>query len=242
VPPSDIIFAQRSNPLNFIDLSPLLDHWPELADGFGLTLLLSIEAWIGSVLIAAMTTGLSLAGPRRLAPVLRAYVEFMRGMPSLVLILACFYLLPATGLRLDPAQSGLMALTLYYGAYFGEIMRGALAVVPAGQWDSGQSIGLAPVMIVWRIILPQALGPMIPPLTGLTIGLIKETALLSTISVHELLFAGKEAISDSYAPFEVYGFIALCYWAVNGTIEGLARRFETQALAYHAPNLSQIRP
>jgi polar amino acid transport system permease protein len=163
------------------------------------------------------------------------YVDFMRGMPSLVLILACFYLLPATGLHLNALQSGLAALAFYYGAYMSEVMRGAFAIIPAGQWEAAIATGLAPARIVCRIMLPQAAGPMVPPLAGLTIGLFKETALLSTISVHELVFAGKEAISDSYAPFEIYACIALAYWAGSILIASVAGWLERRYNAHRAP-------
>lgn len=225
-----------------LDLSPIIEHLPDLARGFRLTVQLSATAWIASCILGAAVTTARLAGGPVAAMVVRIYVDTMRGMPSLVLILACFYLLPATGLRLGPAQSGLVALLLYYGAYVSEVMRGALAMVPQGQWEAGSTVGLAPARILGRIVLPQALGPMMPPLAGLTIGLIKETALLSTISVGEFVFAGKEAISDSYAPFEIYAFLAVCYWALAIVVALLFGRFERGLLSYRSPPALGVRP
>jgi len=224
-----------------IDLSPIVDHGPELAAGFRLTVWLSAAAGVLAFLIGAGVTAVRLAGPSPARRLARAYVDIMRGMPSLVLILACFYLLPATGLRLDAIQSGLAALALYYGAYVSEAMRGALATIPTGQWEAGTTCGLHPVKILRRIILPQAVGPMIPPLAGLGIGLFKETALLSTISVHEFVFAGKEAISDSYAPFEIYAFVALCYWAASAVIAFGAGRLERRSIRYRSSRQVELR-
>jgi polar amino acid transport system permease protein len=224
-----------------IDLSPILDHAADLAAGFRLTVALGAMAWILAGLIGILVTALQLGAPMPVRGLVGAYVDLMRGMPSLVLILACYYLLPATGLRLGAIQSGLAALALYYGAYFGEAMRGAIAALPAGQWEAGITTGLAPLTLLRRIVLPQAIGPMIPPLTGLTIGLFKETALLSTISVHEFVFAGKEAISDSYAPFEIYAFIALSYWAASALIALAAQRLERRVLAYRSPHRLELR-
>jgi polar amino acid transport system permease protein len=215
-----------------IDISPITDHWQDLVAGFRLTLWLSALAWLLASVIGIGLAAARLCGPRLVRQLARGFVDVMRGLPSLVLILACFYLLPATGLRLGPVQSGLAALALYYGAYISEAMRGALAALPPGQIEAATAAGLPPVTILRRIILPQAIGPMIPPLAGLTIGLFKETALLSTISVHEFVFAGKEAISDSYAPFEIYAVIALGYWAAAGVIAGAAGWIEARVNRY----------
>lgn len=224
-----------------IDLSPILDHWTELLDGFRLTVLLGLAAWFMACVIGIAATAARSCGLRSFAILVKIYVDVMRGMPSLVLILACYYLLPATGFHLDASQSGLAALAFYYGAYFAEAIRGALATVPAGQREAAITTGISPIAILRRIVLPQALGPMLPPLTGLTIGLFKETALLSTISVHEFIFAGREAVSDSYAPFEIYSFIALCYWALSAAMAAAARHLEARAVAHRTPRRPELR-
>jgi len=223
------------------NLTPITDHWSDLVAGFQMTLLLSALAWVLACLIGIALTALRAGGPAPVRLIVASYVDVMRGMPSLVLILACFYLLPATGLYLNSVESGLAALSLYYGAYMSEAMRGALAVIPSGQREAAVSAGLHPTNIMWRVILPQAIGPMIPPLTGLTIGLFKETALLSVISVPEFVFQGQEAISDSYAPFQIYAFIALVYWGTSaaiaygaGMMERRFNRYRTAQLALRA--------
>jgi len=217
-----------------IDLTPITDHWSDLVAGFQMTLQLSALAWGLACLTGIGLTALRAGGPASVQLIVAAYVDVMRGMPSLVLILACFYLLPETGLYLGSVASGLAALSLYYGAYMSEAMRGALAVIPAGQWEAATSTGLRPATILWRVILPQAIGPMIPSLTGLTIGLFKETALLSVISVPEFVFQAKEAISDSYAPFQIYAFIALVYWGTSAAIAYGAGMMERRFNRYRA--------
>jgi polar amino acid transport system permease protein len=224
-----------------IDLSPITDHGSDLVAGFQMSLQLSALAWLLACLIGIGLNILREGGPAPVRLMVAAYVDVMRGMPSLVLILACFYLLPATGLYLGPMASGLAALSLYYGAYMSEAMRGALAVIPAGQWEAATSTGLRPGTIMWRIILPQAIGPMIPSLTGLTIGLFKETALLSVISVPEFVFQAKEAISDSYAPFQIYAFVALVYWGASATIAFGAGRMERRFNRYRGAPGSALR-
>lgn len=227
--------------LTDVDLSPVLDHWVDLVDGFRLTVLLGLVALVLSALIGSAVATARSSGLMILVFPIDLYIDLMRGTPCLVLILACYYLLPGTGLRLDAVESGLAALSLYYGAYFAEAIRGALATVPAGQREAGITTGLPFWIIFKRIVLPQALGPMLPPLTGLTIGLFKETALLSTISVHEFVFAGKEAISDSYAPFEIYAFVALCYWGLSALIAAAAQRWERRTLRNRSPRRLEAR-
>ena len=93
-------------------------------------------------------------------------------------------------------------------------------------FEAGVTIGMSPVAIARRIIAPQALPLLLPTMTGLLIGLVKDSALLSVISVHEFMFAAKAVVSDTYAPLEVYFVVAMVYWAVTSVIHFSTRHWE----------------
>jgi polar amino acid transport system permease protein len=214
------------------DFSPVLDGLPDLLAGLRAT------GWIclvAAVLATATGTVIALAGASRHVAVhvlTRGVIEVMRGMPFLVLLLCAFYILPRSGLTLSPWWTGVAALTLYYGVYFAEVARGAVAAIPPGQSEAAIAVGMSRPLVLARVILPQALGPMLPAFTGLLIGLIKESALLSVISVHEFAFAAREVVSDSYAPFETYAVVGLCYWLINGALDLVSRAVERRVTRF----------
>ena len=152
----------------------------------------------------------------------RAYTEIILGLPILVLLYLIYFVLPQIGVRIGEVAAGLLTLTLYYSPYMAEAIRGAIASVPSGQIDAARMVGLSPFRIFSRILLPQTLGLMIPPLTGIMIGLAKDTAILSVISVHELAYVTKRVVSRTYAPFEVWALVAAIYWISLTALELLS--------------------
>lgn len=214
------------------DFSPVADYLPDLMTGLRATAWISL---IGSMLALVVGMGTAALDARARFPIrllVRSFVEVMRGIPFLILLFCGFYILPRVGVALSPWWTGVVALAAYYGAYVSEVIRGAIASVPDGQVEAACAIGMPPLSVLGRIVLPQALGAMLPPLAGLLIGLVKESALLSVVSVHEFAFAAREVVSDTYAPFEVYAFVGLCYWVVNSALELLFRRLERRAVWY----------
>jgi polar amino acid transport system permease protein len=121
---------------------------------------------------------------------------------------------------------------LYYSPYMAEVIRGALNAVPAGQIEAGRAIGMSRSSIMRRIVAPQALGLMLPPLTGNFIGLIKDSAILSVISVMELTFQAKQVVSRTYAPFETYFLVAVGYWLLTFLVETATRGLERRVTRY----------
>jgi len=168
----------------------------------------------------------------------RSYVAIMRGIPPLVLVLICFYVLPTLGLTLSPPMAGAAALTAYFTAYIAIAIRGAVAAVAPGQQEAAVALGMSRAKVLMRVVLPQAWPIALPALCGLLIGLFKETALFSVISVPELTFQTKQAVSRTYAPFEVYLLAALAYWAWSALLEVIARGLEHRATHFRRPRRS----
>jgi His/Glu/Gln/Arg/opine family amino acid ABC transporter permease subunit len=216
------------------DLSVVLSVLPELSRGLLTTLQASVTC---CVLAISFGAGLATLGGRRsrlVRGLVAGYIDFMRGIPPLVLLLIAFYVLPSFDVVLDSWTTGILSLSLYYAAYIAEVIRGAVMAIPDGQREAALVIGMPQHQVVTRVVLPQALGVMVPPLTGLRIGIVKDTALLSVISVSEFTFMAKQAVSRTYAPFEVYFLVACGYWALTSTIDLSMRRLERRATWYRA--------
>ncbi|CAE6940121.1 L-cystine transport system permease protein YecS [Paraburkholderia domus] len=165
-------------------------------------------------------------GGSLIAALIRGYTSITLGLPLLVLLYVTFFVLPEFGILLPAALIGTLTLAIYYAPYVAEVIRAAVGAVPTGTVEAAVAIGMPPLAIARRIIAPQALPLLLPALTGLMIGLVKDSALLSLISVHEFMFVAKEVVSDTYAPLEVYFVVALIYWAATSLIHFSTREWE----------------
>ncbi|KKB63436.1 polar amino acid ABC transporter permease [Robbsia andropogonis] len=208
------------------DLDVLSGHWSDLAQGFGGTLWLCAAGAVMSSLLGGLLTMGQRCGAPWLVTLIRGYTALTLGLPLLVLLYVTFFVLPDFGVLLPAPLVGTATLAIYYGPYVAEVMHAAIDAVPAGSIEAGIAIGMSPAKITRRIIAPQALPLLLPTLTGLLIGLLKDSALLSVISVHEFMFAAKAVVSDTYAPLEVYFVVALVYWAATSVIHLLTRHWE----------------
>ncbi len=182
------------------------------------------------------------------------YVELCRNLPPLVLVFLCYFFLadqiaPSIGLqdalrtapdgvktaagflfgRLDQVDAFVTAaltLGLYEGAYVAEIVRGGIASVDAGQWEAGRAQGFPRLGLMAWIIMPQAVRNMIPPLAGQIISTIKDSAIVSVISIQELTFQGMQLMATTYLTMEVWTCVALLYFALTFTCSMAAARLE----------------
>jgi len=147
-----------------------------------------------------------------------AYVEVWRNTPLIVQLIWIHFALPVfTGINTTAFQSGLMTLTLGVTAYFTEIVRAGIGSIHKGQWEAADALGLSTLAKWRRIILPQAIRVVLPPLTSLVIGVFKATAILSVLSVNELMQIGNKISNFTYRPVEIITTVAIIYF-VTGTV------------------------
>lgn len=205
-----------------MDGSAILDNAPDLFTGLLVTLRLSILAACSALALGALLAWALHKGRPWLQAVVRAYIDFILGLPMLVLIYLLFFILPEYGITLSSPVVGVTALTLYYGPYMAEVLRGAFAGIARGQYEASAALGLRPFQALRHVLLDQALPVALPPSVGLLIGLIKDTALLSVVGVEEFMYAARQAISSSYAPLEIYLVVALAYWLVTLLLDSAA--------------------
>lgn len=219
--------------MNF-DLSVILDNWPVLAKGLGNTVLICAGSLPLGLLAGTILAVARLRGGRAAAMAVAAYIELIRNIPFLIQVFLLFYVLPMFGVRLNPLTVSIVALTAYGSAYFAEILRGALQSISKGQTEAGYALGLSYMVIFRKILLPQVVGYILPASTNMTITLIKESSILSTITVPELTYMAQNVIGRTFAPIEIFTVIALTYWALTGTLAAVSRWLEDYMQPYLA--------
>jgi polar amino acid transport system permease protein len=197
-----------------------------LLSGIGTTVLVSALAILAGSLLG-IAIGLVLTygrGPLRW-PV-RLYVDFVRGTPVLVLILASFYILGTIGLRLNAFQAGVLALAVFCSSHVGEIVRGSLGAIPRGQGEAAKAIGLTFGQSFVYVLLPQAARSGLPAWVNTAAEIVKASTLLSIIGVAELLLTTQELIARTFMGLPFYTLAGVLYFLVNFSIERLGKYVE----------------
>jgi polar amino acid transport system permease protein len=162
----------------------------------------------------------------------RIFVEFFRNIPLLVLLLWTYYALPIfTGINITKGWAGFLALSCYAGAFYAEILRAGVQSIDPGQTDAATALGMSYGRRMRRIILPQAFRRMIPPLAGQSIIQMKNTTLLSIVTVPDLLYQGSYISSFTYRPLEVYTTIGVIFLILLVPTTMLARKLERRGAA-----------
>ncbi|MGJ7492549.1 amino acid ABC transporter permease [Variovorax sp. ZT4R33] len=210
-----------------LDFTPVWAGWAELLRGALVTVEITACALtLGCML--GLLVGIGRLNPKRrwVYAVCTAYVSLIRGTPLLVQLFILFFGLPHFGLLLPAFLCGVLGLGVYSGAYVSEIVRGAIQSIDRGQTLAAQSLGMTPAVAMRQIVLPQAVVRMIPPLGNEFIALIKNSALVSLLTIHDVMHEGQKIISVSYRSLEVYLAIALVYFLLTGAVTLVLRHWE----------------
>ncbi|AOY01095.1 ABC transporter permease [Jeongeupia sp. USM3] len=211
-----------------------LDSWiellhtatPFLIQGAGYTVFFALISMVLGLALGFAVALVRIARVPVLAQIAAVYVSAMRGTPLLVQIFVIYYGLPSVGIEFEPVTAGILALTLNVAAYLSESMRGAIAGVSRNQWLAGYSLGLNWWQTMRHIIAPQALRLAVPSLSNSLISLIKDTSLVSVITVTELMLATKEVIAQTFQPLPLYLAAAAIYWMLSALFERVQRAVE----------------
>ena len=198
-------------------------------DGYRLTVLISVGALGLSMLVGLLS---ALAGRSRLLvlrQVNRVYIDLVRGTPLLVQILVLYYV-TANALNIDDRNvCGVLILSFSYGAYLSEIVRAGIESVGRSQLESAKAIGLTPAQTYRYVIFPQATRQALPALAGQLVSLVKDSALLSTISVAEFTQKARETSANTASELDCYVVLAAGYLVLTLPVAWLARRLEARA-------------
>lgn len=209
------------------DISILTQNSHLIGWGLLITLYYTVITITGGLIIGLVVGLLQLM--RNPIPVWigRIYVEFFRNIPLLVILLWVYYALPIfLGVNITRGWAGFLALSCYVGAFYAEILRAGVQSIDAGQTDASMAIGMSYRQRMRRIILPQAFRRMIPPLAGQSIIQMKNTTLLSMITVPDLLYQAGYISSFTYRPMEVYTAVGAVFLIILTPLTLLSRRLE----------------
>ena len=211
------LFSFENNQFN---AGPLLDGLMVTFYISGFSLILALVFGLTTALLRMSKSFFAIA-------LARGYLEIIRNTPLLVQLFFIYFVLgPILGI--DRLFSAVLALSLFEGAYASEIFRAGIVSIHKGQWEAAHSLGLSTYDSYSRIILPQAIRRILPPLTGQAISLVKDSALVSTIAIYDLTMRGQEIIADTYLVFEIWFTVAAIYLLITVTLSTGVNRMENR--------------
>jgi len=195
------------------DFSVITDNAGFLAHGVLITLALSLASGGTSLIAGFVLALLRIRGPRWLRPAIVFYIDSMRAIPVLVVLVWTFFALPiVAGVTMSPFAAALIGLTVHLAAYAAEIVRAGIESVRPGQTRAALALGMSRAQILRRIVLPQAIVRMLPAFGSLLSVTIKDTAIASVIAVPELMRQSETVAGQSFQPIEVFTFAMLLYF------------------------------
>ncbi|MFO1151941.1 MAG: amino acid ABC transporter permease [Alsobacter sp.] len=201
-------------------------YMPFLLQGAIVTLELSVISMVFAIVIGLVCALGRTSGNPILNGIVVVYVEIIRDVPLLVVLLVIYFTLPQIGLSLPGFWAGVLGLSLNVGAYLSEVFRAALGSVDKGEKEAGLSIGMSSFTVFRRVTLPQALRIATPTVGGYFISLLKDSSLVSFIAVNELMRHGTILISNTFRSMEIYMMVAMVYFVMSFVIARAVRYIE----------------
>lgn len=214
--------------INFFEQYP--EYWSDwttrLLQGAVVTAEVSLSAFalalvLGALLVWALKS--PFATLRRLA---QGFVQAMRAVPLLALLLTLYFALPSAGLTLSGAVAGALGLGLQGSAYIAEILRGGLDAIHRGQREAALASGLTPWQTLRWVVLPQAVRALLPPLLNAYVAILKDSSLCALIATNELMLAARAIASESFLPMHIFLLVGLFYFAIAFPLSLLSRLLE----------------
>jgi polar amino acid transport system permease protein len=199
----------------YFSLEDVFNFLPSLLQGAVITIAVSLLAFALALLFGLV---FGIARISRVAPVrgvAACYIQFIRGTPLLLQLFFIYYVLPYVGIVLSPFVSGVIGLTMNYAAYMAEVFRSGIQAIPKGQWEAGSSVGMSRALLMRRIILPQAIRIIVPALGNFFVSIFKDSALVSVITLRDLMFSGQLLASATYKHFEIFTMVAVIYFLIS---------------------------
>ena len=204
----------------------LAEILPYLLKGTWVTVEITLISIVLALLMAFLA-GIARVSEHRLVRwIARGYVELFRGTSLLVQMFWIYYALPMLGVEMSAFTAGVLTLGLNIGAYGAEVVRGAILAVPKEQYEASIALNFTPLRRLWQIILPQAIPAMIPPFGNNAIELLKGTALVSLITLHDLTFSGQLLRNLTYQTADIFSLVLLLYFVIALLITGVVRLLE----------------
>jgi His/Glu/Gln/Arg/opine family amino acid ABC transporter permease subunit len=204
-----------------------LGEWgPFILGGVGVTIFVSVASILLAVFFAVFGALGRLSGVAPIYAIATLYVSLVRGTPLIVQIIFIYIGLPQFGIVLDPLVGGIFALGFNYGAYLTEIFRAGIEAIPRGQREAAGALGMTEAHTMRRVILPQAVRIVIPAIGNDFISMIKDSALVSLVTIQELFFRAESVGTRTFRNFETLLLAALVYWLMTIMFSFFQERLE----------------
>lgn len=187
---------------------------------------LALAALALGLFVGLLVALAKISSDRRLSRAASLYIEIFRGTPALIQLFIIYFGLGAIGLAFTSLQAAIIGLGLNAAAYIAEIFRAGLDAVPRGQTEAARAIGMRPVQVLRWIVLPQAIGVVLPPLGNVGISLIKDTSVASLIAAPDLMLRAQDLSSQYFQPLEIYLIVGAMYFAICFPLSTLVRAAE----------------
>jgi len=200
--------------------------FPLLFQGILVTIQISVLAIIMAIVIGAVVAYMKISDMVLLKAIAEIYIKIFRNTPFMVQVYLAYYGLPMLGLNVPAFWTGALILGFYTAAYVAVIFESGLSSLPKGQSEAAYAIGMSKTKTLLRILLPQTVVVIIPSITGQLVQTVKDSSILSIITVAEMTMMTKEAIGITFSPLIVYICVGLLYWALNLVIELSSKKIE----------------
>jgi len=213
-------------------LGLLKDNFPSLISGLWVTIEIAVISLILAVILGIILGICSISTSKILKGISTVYIGIIRGTPLMIQALFLFFGVgQALGIRFDPMVAAIMTLTVNASAYMAEIFRGGIQAVDNGQMEAARSLGLSYSKTMRKVILPQAVKIMIPSILNQFIVTLKDTSILSVISIRELTATGQIIIARNYKALEMYAIVG-CMYLILITILTLVSSYIERKISY----------
>ncbi len=196
-------------------LNEMISFLPSLLAGAWVTITVSLVAYALALIVGLVFGIARMSHFWPIKAVATVYVQFIRGTPLLLQLFFIYYVLPYGGIILSPFASGVSGLTLNYSAYMAEVFRSGVQAIPRGQREAGLSLGMSRRLLMRRIILPQAIRIVIPAIGNFFVSIFKDSALVSVITMRDLMFSGQLLASATFKHFEIFALVAVIYFIIS---------------------------
>jgi len=205
----------------------ILRYWPALLDGMQITLKITVISIFLGLILGMIIAIARLSKNKIISTIASAYIELFRCTPVLVQIIWIFYCLPIFfNMELSGMTSGIVALTLNVAAFYAEAYRSGIQAIKRDQYDAAEALGFNKFQALRYIIMPQAVMIIIPVILSNSVSLFKESSLVSTVAIADLMYQGRLISTRIYRPIEILTFVAILYFAVAFPLTVLVRKIE----------------
>ena len=208
------------------DYLSIVEYWPLVLRGLWLTLAASGLGLIFSLVIGAIVAMARLSRSRIVTWAATTYVEFGRNLPFIIVLFLLFYVLPAYGFRLPAFVVGVIALSSILARILRRSSVAPFVRSPEARWKSARAVGMSRAQALRHVVFPQMIGYFIPPATNQAVMVVKESSILSTITVTELTMVGQIIQGYTYTPIEIFVTISLLYWLLCTGISRIGSHLE----------------